>query len=201
MYIIHFCFPAVMEERKAGVQWITIFYKRTEFKFRTIAMLLFHMIKKSQHISRHYIGEIEGPCHSKGGQALASHCGGRSQVTWESRWMDKAALGNVFSEYFGFPCQSFHRLLHTHHHHHPSTGAGTMGKIVADVETGCDGIDWIGVAQDRDQWRAVVSAVMNFHDPYNAGKFLSGCTTGGLSSSAQLHRVSGRRTPRYRRKN
>jgi hypothetical protein len=27
------------------------------------------------------------------------------------------ALGQVFSEYFGFPCQSlFHHLLHSHHH-------------------------------------------------------------------------------------
>jgi hypothetical protein len=31
--------------------------------------------------------------------------------------VDKAALGHVFSEYFGFPCQSFHRFLH--HHNHP----------------------------------------------------------------------------------
>jgi hypothetical protein len=32
--------------------------------------------------------------------------------------VDKMALGQVFSEYFGFPCQfSFHRLLHIHHHH------------------------------------------------------------------------------------
>jgi hypothetical protein len=29
----------------------------------------------------------------------------------------KLALGQVFSEYFGFPCQSsFHHLLHNHHH-------------------------------------------------------------------------------------
>jgi hypothetical protein len=28
-----------------------------------------------------------------------------------------------------------------------------------------------------------------FRFPQNAGKFLSGCTTGGLSSSTQLHRV------------
>jgi hypothetical protein len=28
--------------------------------------------------------------------------------------IDKVALGQVFSEYFSFPCQfSFHRLLHT----------------------------------------------------------------------------------------
>jgi hypothetical protein len=30
--------------------------------------------------------------------------------------VDKAALGKVFSEYFGFPCQSFHQFLHLHNH-------------------------------------------------------------------------------------
>jgi hypothetical protein len=28
-------------------------------------------------------------------------------------------------------------------------------------ETGLGGVDWTRLAQDRDQWRAVVSAVMN----------------------------------------
>jgi hypothetical protein len=28
-------------------------------------------------------------------------------------------------------------------------------------EIGWDGIDWINVAQDRDQWRALVSRIMN----------------------------------------
>jgi hypothetical protein len=41
------------------------------------------------------------------------------------------ALGQVFSKYFGFPCQfSFHRLLHTHH---LSSGAGTIGQIVDSI--------------------------------------------------------------------
>jgi hypothetical protein len=33
--------------------------------------------------------------------------------------MDKVASGQVFSEYFGFPCQnhSFHQLLHHHRNH------------------------------------------------------------------------------------
>jgi hypothetical protein len=31
--------------------------------------------------------------------------------------VDKAALGQVFSEYFGFSCESFHQFLH--HHNHP----------------------------------------------------------------------------------
>jgi hypothetical protein len=45
--------------------------------------------------------------------------------------VDKAALGQDFSEYFYFPCQSFR-----HTHHHPSSGAGTLGKISADVPNG-----------------------------------------------------------------
>jgi hypothetical protein len=45
------------------------------------------------------------------------------------------ALGQVFSEYFGFPYQfSFHRVLHTRHH--LSSGAGTIGQILADVRSG-----------------------------------------------------------------
>jgi hypothetical protein len=35
-----------------------------------------------------------------------------------------------------------------------------------------------------------VNVVMNILVLQNAGKFLSGCTSGGLSSSAQLHRVN-----------
>jgi hypothetical protein len=41
--------------------------------------------------------------------------------------VDKVALGQVFSEYFGFPYQSlFYKLLHNHHHLSP--GAGTVGQ-------------------------------------------------------------------------
>jgi hypothetical protein len=43
------------------------------------------------------------------------------------------ALGQGFSEDFGFPCQfSFHQLLHTY----PPSGTGTTGQLVADVPSG-----------------------------------------------------------------
>jgi hypothetical protein len=57
-------------------------------------------------------------------------------------------------------------------------------------EVGWGDVDWIGLAQDRNKWRAVVDLVLNIQVPRNAGKLSSGLKSSGLSSSAQLHRVS-----------
>ena len=32
-------------------------------------------------------------------------------------------------------------------------------------EVGCEGMDWIDVAPDRDKWRALVYAIMNIRVP------------------------------------
>jgi hypothetical protein len=38
--------------------------------------------------------------------------------------------------------------------------------IIMDLrEIGWDGMDWIDLAQDRDQWRALVNTVMKFRVP------------------------------------
>jgi hypothetical protein len=47
-------------------------------------------------------------------------------------------------------------------------------------DIGWGGVDWIGLAQDSDRWRALVNSVMNLRVSKNAGKLSRGFTTGGL---------------------
>jgi hypothetical protein len=58
------------------------------------------------------------------------------------------------------------------------------------VEIGFDGVDWTSLAQDRENWRALVNTVMNLRVPYNIGKVSNVFTTDGLSRNTQLHTVS-----------
>jgi hypothetical protein len=63
-----------------------------------------------------------------------------------------------------------------------------VGNIKIDLrEVGRGGMDWINLAQDRDQRRAIVTTVMNLLVPLNAGKFLGSCTIDGFSRRAQFH--------------
>ena len=57
---------------------------------------------------------------------------------------------------------------------HSTGGKGPLGRprrrwvdnIRIDLqEVGCGYMDWIGLAQDRDRWRTLVSAVMNHRVP------------------------------------
>jgi hypothetical protein len=63
--------------------------------------------------------------------------------------------------------------------------------IKADLqEVGCGGMDWIGLAQDKDKLRALVNAVMNLQGPLNAGNFSTSCKLGSFSRRTLLHGVS-----------
>ena len=54
-------------------------------------------------------------------------------------------------------------------------------------EVGCGYMDWTGLAQDKDRWRRLVSAVMNLRVPWNAGNFLTSCKPVSFSRRT-LHR-------------
>jgi hypothetical protein len=41
-------------------------------------------------------------------------------------------------------------------------------------KVGWNGVGWIVLAQDRNEWRALVNVVMNFCVPDNSGWFLDG---------------------------
>jgi hypothetical protein len=50
----------------------------------------------------------------------------------------------------------------------------SVDNIKMDLrEIGWDGVDWIDMAQNRDQWSALVNTVLNLRIPYNAQEGLS----------------------------
>ena len=57
-------------------------------------------------------------------------------------------------------------------------------------EVGCGYVDWIGLAQDRDRWQTLVSAVMNLRAPYSAANFLTSCKPVSFSRRTLHHGVS-----------
>ena len=66
-----------------------------------------------------------------------------------------------------------------------------VDNIMTDLqEVGCGSMDWIGLAQDRDKWRTLVSAVMNLWAPWNVGNFLTSCKPASFSRRTLHHGVS-----------
>jgi hypothetical protein len=52
-------------------------------------------------------------------------------------------------------------------------GRKWVDKLRLILERAWDGIDWIDLAQKRDQWRSLVNTVTKLRVPQNAGKFVS----------------------------
>jgi hypothetical protein len=57
-------------------------------------------------------------------------------------------------------------------------------------EVGWGDVDWIGLAKDRNRWKALVNSVLNLRVLLNAEKLSNGLASSGLSSNVQLHIVS-----------
>jgi hypothetical protein len=63
-----------------------------------------------------------------------------------------------------------------------------MKMDLREMGWGC--LNRIELPQDRGLWKSIVNTVMNLWVPYNVGKLMSSCTTGGLSRTAQFRAVS-----------
>jgi len=57
-------------------------------------------------------------------------------------------------------------------------------------EVGCGYMVWIGLAQDRDRWRMIVSVLMNLRVPWNAGNFLTRCKRFSFTRRILYHGIS-----------
>jgi hypothetical protein len=57
-------------------------------------------------------------------------------------------------------------------------------------EVGWGDVDWIGLAKDRNRWRALVNSVLNLRVLQNISNFLNICTGCGFSRRHHLREVS-----------
>jgi hypothetical protein len=93
--------------------------------------MLFHAVEAKLPLSRN-LGRAIAQAVSRWLPTAAVRRSKPDLVMWDL-WWDKVALGQVFSEFFGFPCnrRSLYQLLHNHPH--VSSGECTIGQCVAAV--------------------------------------------------------------------
>jgi hypothetical protein len=94
--------------------------------------------------------------------------------------VDKVALSQIFSEYFGFPCQFLvHRLVHIHHHLSP--GAGTIGQLVADVPS------VLSLTPRQGNKKKLNSPIHNPKEKKSSGDILGERGCQGIDPSSPIH--------------
>jgi hypothetical protein len=69
-------------------------------------------------------------------------------------------------------------------------GGRIILKWILEKYSEYGGMEWIDMAQDREEWRALVNTVMNLRYPKNFGKLSSSGVTCDSSIRTQLHEVS-----------
>jgi hypothetical protein len=68
---------------------------------------------------------------------------------------------------------------------------GWLDNIKMDLqEVGCEGMDWIDLAQERDRCRALMNVVMKLRIAQDAGNFLTSWGTVSFSRRNLLHAIS-----------
>jgi len=67
-----------------------------------------------------------------------------------------------------------HSVLKNRKRRDHSEGRRCEDNIRIDLrEVGWEDVDWIHLAQDRNEWWDLVNMVLNLRVPYNSGEFLS----------------------------
>jgi hypothetical protein len=111
----------------------------------------------------------------------------RDGVTWEWRRLHNEELNDLYSSPNIIPVIKSRRMRWAGHAARMGEGKGAYRILVGRPEgrrplgrprrrwednikmdlqeVGLGGMDWIAMVQDRDRWRAVVSAVMNLRVP------------------------------------
>jgi hypothetical protein len=85
-------------------------------------------------------------------------------------------------------CDPIARLKAQHGRAHAHTS--TRNSVKMDLtEIGCEGVDWIQLTQDRNQWLALMNTVMNLRVSYNAANFLTTRANISFSKILMLHGI------------
>jgi len=87
-------------------------------------------------------------------------------IVWEIKWRRMRQVGHVV--YIGVRRSVYRVVVGQPEEKRPLGRPGHRWEenIKMDLqEVGCRGMDWIGVAQDRDRWRALLNVTVNFRVP------------------------------------